>query len=517
MRPPIILADSSIVIGSGDAAQIRLKSLSVSKAHALLLVDGGTAYVRDLASRTELFVNDQPVRNAVLKNGDVVRVGKFGFGVVENAAPAIVSPQAPAPTVVFRVTGESYDRRVPEPVVLIGRRVRCDLSLGDESLSGVHAVLFRLGGRWYARDLASRTGTAVNGVPVRQQKPLEEGDLIRVGRKEVRFLGEEIIGGQRVESIGEDVLPPVSRVAGAGAVSPSVPRETAADIAPRTMRGNLAGPEVGTVPPRTLGDEVGTPPAQVAVAEARVASSREDPPVPPSGTSSVHPFAVGRQVGVVVEGLATWDPVAPVARTASPNEVTPQRDEAVAADEVGGPGGVVPVPVTEARDVPLPPIEAELERHVSTPPAATRPPATEPEVAPPATRAPVETGREQWADVEPAEQRATDREEAAAPPATKSTGNAAGAAGVEFHMDPDSHPELPRGREPQVDAKVSDEEWEQAVTVWSFEDLLKRGSEDGDGGAAEAPAPPDRLFWLAVGVGVASLAVVAGLLVYALR
>src|SRR6476620_7750895 len=88
MRPPIILADSSIVIGSGDAAQIRLKSLSVSKAHALVLVDDGRAYVRDLASRTELFVNEAAVREAVLKDGDVVRVGKFGFAVTEDPTVA---------------------------------------------------------------------------------------------------------------------------------------------------------------------------------------------------------------------------------------------------------------------------------------------------------------------------------------------------------------------------------------------------------------------------------------------
>src|SRR5690348_11404173 len=107
-RPPIILADSSIGIGSGDSAQIRLKSLSVSKAHALLLVDDGKAYVRDLASRTELFVNDVAVREAVLKHGDVVRVGKFGFGVVEDPAVAQSQPsRRPAPTVLLRVDDEA--------------------------------------------------------------------------------------------------------------------------------------------------------------------------------------------------------------------------------------------------------------------------------------------------------------------------------------------------------------------------------------------------------------------------
>jgi len=123
-RPPIILADASIVIGSGDAAQIRLKSLSVSKAHALLLVDEAKAYVRDLASRTELFVDEGAGREAGLKHGDVVRVGKFGFAVTEDPTVAAQGdrPRPPAPVALLRVDDEAELRRVSEQVVLIGRR-----------------------------------------------------------------------------------------------------------------------------------------------------------------------------------------------------------------------------------------------------------------------------------------------------------------------------------------------------------------------------------------------------------
>jgi pSer/pThr/pTyr-binding forkhead associated (FHA) protein len=463
-RPPIILADASIVIGSGDAAQIRLKSLSVSKAHALVLVDDGTAYVRDLASRTELFVNDVAVRESLLKHGDVLRVGKFGFEVTEDPAVAeLRRPRAAAPMVLLRVGDEAELRRVSEPVVLIGRRARCDITLADDSLSGAHAVMFRIGRRWFLRDLSSRTGTFVNGALIRQQRGLEDGDLVRIGRVDVRFVGEERISGYTGRGgAGDD----------SAAVRAAPPRAEAA-VAP------LSAGEAPTV-------------AGPAIA------------APPGGSTEPAPSVAA----AVTNGASVGLGAAPVVTAETSHAREPIKSTALGAHDIVGMGDNA----SAAAVAPEAPVVAE------------EPPLLGPQQVGAAAENPIrgptwdadresqtEIGIESGADAVASEAR-----EAGAPPAAFT-----GKTRVAFHRTHERDIEVPS--EPAradaggrvASAEATDEEWDQSVAVWSFEDLARRAS--GDDGDEEGAEDGRVLLWVAVAVGVACLGVIAWLIVFKVR
>ena len=469
-RPPIILADASIVIGSGDAAQIRLKSLSVSKAHALLLVEDAKAYVRDLASRTELFVNDVAVREAWLKHGDVVRVGRFGFGVVEDAA---VQGRAVGPSeavMLLRVEGEAEDRRVTEPVVLIGRRAKCDLSIGDDALSGAHAILFRVGGRWHLRDLSSRTGTFVNGAPVRQQRVLAEGDLIRAGRTEMRFIGEERARTPRMAGAEEVMktapVEPVSEAATVWAPPVAAPTKPVAPPGDSVEVTNSDVPTVGarqeiTTPPAAtdraheeppVEAPVGTNASQPAMAEVKVEAAEVTAP-PVVSAVELGGEVAGRPGGTAAapdEGASTSDVHAPTVPDAPAATVARGRaDNRVAIESV-------PKVVTAALPLAAPrqaSVAADVPpRLVGEPVRAAMPGRKVEEVQ----RAP--QGRTEVAvDVDDS------------------------AVGVEFQHSAALHPGVgataARGGG-RGEGNPSDKEWEQSVTVWSFEDLARRSSGD---------------------------------------
>lgn len=448
-RPPIILADSSIVIGSGDAAQIRLKSLSVSKAHALLLVDDGRAYVRDLASRTEVFVNDAAVREAVLKHGDVLRVGKFGFGVTEDPAAAAAALQRPSPVsppLLLRVGEEAEFRRVSERVVLIGRRARCDMTLADDSLSGVHAVLFRIGGRWFVRDLNSRTGTFVNGALIRQRRGLEDGDLIRVGRAEIRFVGEERISGHTGLSLGRDEAAPARTAApGMGAASNGAAPAQVSDqlepsVAAAGMNSAPAGPAAGPVV--TAGPtNSATLGAHDIFGKTEIASAAPVAPDEP-GLADEPPLLGLQQVEAAAEGLSggtAWD-MDPEARSEGATE---EGEGAVASSEVPEAVGA-PAEVSGPMNLTFHPMH---ERDF--------------EGAPEPARVDDEGGR-------------------------------------------------------SASSEVTDEEWDQSVTVWSFEDLARRASGD-DGGEEQEGKQGRGLIWVAVAVGVACLGMIVWLILFKLR
>ena len=83
--------------------------------------------------------------------------------------------------------GEVHQLRIGDRAIL-GRDVNCDLALGDDiEISSQHAMLRRLGPKLIIRDLNSTNGTLVNGVPINNEYPLRSGDLVLIGRTELRI------------------------------------------------------------------------------------------------------------------------------------------------------------------------------------------------------------------------------------------------------------------------------------------------------------------------------------------
>ena len=87
----------------------------------------------------------------------------------------------------------------------VGRATYCDVVLDHPSVSRRHAELTLVEpGRWTVRDLGSRNGTLVNGVPV-DRHDLREGDVIGIGRFELRFATEETIPLRHEADEGPDL------------------------------------------------------------------------------------------------------------------------------------------------------------------------------------------------------------------------------------------------------------------------------------------------------------------------
>ncbi|HTQ80853.1 MAG TPA: sigma 54-interacting transcriptional regulator, partial [Thermoanaerobaculia bacterium] len=80
----------------------------------------------------------------------------------------------------------------------LGRQGTADLQLRDLAVSRQHCVLSREGDRFVLRDLDSRHGTFVNGLPIRE-RPLLSGDLLHVGSSLFLFTTDEGSGGVEVE------------------------------------------------------------------------------------------------------------------------------------------------------------------------------------------------------------------------------------------------------------------------------------------------------------------------------
>src|SRR5688572_2174606 len=151
-RPDIALSRQVTVVGSKPGSRLHLASSTVSQSHAFIVNSTGGAYVRDLASRTHVFVNGKDRREADLN-----------------------------------VEGGEMPLPIEARTILIGRRPTCDIPLIEDSVSTAHAIIFEMNGKRFIRDLNSRKGTSVNGKKIDQQAELNFGDTIRIGETDIVY------------------------------------------------------------------------------------------------------------------------------------------------------------------------------------------------------------------------------------------------------------------------------------------------------------------------------------------
>jgi len=121
---------------------------------------------RDLAD----VLADLPSRRRL--GGAVAACWQHGRAAVSGVLPRL-RPSAVMPVLVFP---SGQQRRFT-----IGRDDRCDMVLGDPTVSRWHAGLRRDGTGWLLDDLGSTNGTRLNGWRVRAWVPVRDGDLVSFG------------------------------------------------------------------------------------------------------------------------------------------------------------------------------------------------------------------------------------------------------------------------------------------------------------------------------------------------
>ncbi len=200
-KPGIPISRPVFLIGSRHNAHLHLLSRQVSKAHALILNERQTIYIRDLASRTHVYVNGEAIREAWLHDGDLIKIGSFTFQLkLPEGWPE--PSRSPLPPGKLDVDEAPLPIPLEERVILIGRRPTSNVPLLEPSASTEHAVLMAMNGKWYIRDLGSRTGTFINGKQIHQQS-LAPGDSIRIGETDMHFEPTAISAASAVEDLDQ--------------------------------------------------------------------------------------------------------------------------------------------------------------------------------------------------------------------------------------------------------------------------------------------------------------------------
>ena len=158
-----------------------------SSRHAAIFLKGKSVWFKDLESTNGSFHNGKKIAKKKLSEGDKISVGNCVLCVEQDRA---------GDSKVFSelqiLSGKSHGQRkqLTPPVFTVGSDPASSLFFLDMLVSRHHAdILIKEDGSCWVRDLGSKNGTSVNGVPLRDDKErlLKDGDRIAFSHLEVEF------------------------------------------------------------------------------------------------------------------------------------------------------------------------------------------------------------------------------------------------------------------------------------------------------------------------------------------
>lgn len=186
------------VIGSGADSEIRVEHESVSESHALIKVVDGAYILSDPGTRTGTWVNDKLQSGMVLKDESEVRVGTTlitFYPTVRNVKKAdSEEPQIVKGTLFVKAgtnIGESFQGGMGD-IVIGSDPGESGIELDDRAVSKRHATIRVMSRVCRLYHLGSTNGTDVDGRNV-GGVALNDGDVIKLGKIEVRFVRESVM------------------------------------------------------------------------------------------------------------------------------------------------------------------------------------------------------------------------------------------------------------------------------------------------------------------------------------
>jgi pSer/pThr/pTyr-binding forkhead associated (FHA) protein len=172
---------------SGEAKLLGSARPGANGIHVVVVNDGGATHIRDVSGQAGLCVDGNPISEAQLTDGALVRLGKISYRFRQGDVAPKNGSRPVAPPAQIRVQGAGGPVPLDKPVVVIGAAPTADVQLSGEGVAASHTLIISVGGRHVLRDLDSGRPTLVNANPVKRVE-LVEGDLIRIGSTEVRYV-----------------------------------------------------------------------------------------------------------------------------------------------------------------------------------------------------------------------------------------------------------------------------------------------------------------------------------------
>jgi ABC transport system ATP-binding/permease protein len=168
-----------IEFGREDApGRIIVDHSSISSKHSEITLTKAGAVLWDLQSKNGTFVNGEPIKERVLREGDLIQLGACDSHLF-----------------LYRESGHRplvlRDIELNRPLVTIGRATGNDIRIEHPTVSARHAEIRKLPKGFELADLGSSNGTFVNGQRITRQV-LQPGNRVSLGAAQFIFTGQKM-------------------------------------------------------------------------------------------------------------------------------------------------------------------------------------------------------------------------------------------------------------------------------------------------------------------------------------
>ena len=209
-----------VTIGRSSEADVVIDNTAISRVHAALELQNSIYFISDLESTNGTMVNGKRITEMVpISKKDIVNIGKFRLVpaavggsaktsssvasmdiddetvFVTNkkedsaAKPSSVNSKEEGPFVVV-LQGEGSPRRLSvkgKSSIKIGKDFSCDVVIGGWFVAAAQCYIIKRDDRFYIVPQRSWASTKLNGLQIKEERPLHSGDIIEIRNTKLQF------------------------------------------------------------------------------------------------------------------------------------------------------------------------------------------------------------------------------------------------------------------------------------------------------------------------------------------
>ncbi len=212
----IVTEKKRLSIGRTNENDIVLENRGVSRKHALIEFNNNAAVIIDNESLNGTFVNNRKVNEEVLRDDDVITIGKYNLiyhnqssqeadGVADFDGTMVLNTKKQKKMIendrmekeivskhdgsvlIGEENADFSEFRIDRDVTTFGKAKFCHVRVKGFWLSGIQAKLVKEDNLYSMVNLGKKGKTQVNGEPI-EQCVLKNGDIISVGKSTFKFV-----------------------------------------------------------------------------------------------------------------------------------------------------------------------------------------------------------------------------------------------------------------------------------------------------------------------------------------
>lgn len=214
----VVTEKKRISVGRTKDNDIVLENRGVSRKHAQIEFNGDATVIIDNESLNGVFVNNRRISEEVLRDSDVITIGKYSLEFHQESDKPDLAGQMDGTMIlntkqqrklvkndrqereiVSRAGGtvllgldntDTAEFRIDRDVTTIGKAKFVHIRATGFMLSGIQAKIVKEGEEYYLMNLGRKGKTKVNGESV-TRTILKNSDIIQIGKSTFRFVEDK--------------------------------------------------------------------------------------------------------------------------------------------------------------------------------------------------------------------------------------------------------------------------------------------------------------------------------------